>query len=1036
MKKNYYPAILRFLAQIRQTKRGLLFFTVFTLVHFAAMSQTATELVLKGTVTDETKQPLEGVTVSLKGTPTKTQTNEKGVYMMHVPGASGTLVFSFTGKQTTEVVLNGNTNIDVVLRGDVLSLEEVIAIGYGVAKKKDLSGSISAINGEEVAKRNVTQVSQALQGAMPGVMVTRSSSMPGAAGTILVRGVTTIGNSAPLVIVDGVPVNSIDDVNADDIQDISVLKDAASASIYGARAAAGVIVITTKRPKTGQLSLEYTTNTGIEKPTRRPEVVGVRRYLEMMNEFTWNDAGNNPGGDYALYTQDAVENWLTYNKTQPNKYPVTDWNALLINKSAPRQSHYLRLSAGTDKIKTQASLNYEKIKAMYDRSSYERVMSRVNNTFTINKYLSANIDFAYNYSLSENPTVNPVWDALRYAPIYAATWADGRIAEGKNGVNTYAELHHGGFNNTWANQFMGRVALHFEPLTGLQFSGVFAPNFSSTKNKRFIKEIRFYAADDPTLLAGHIGGHQTTNLYESRGDAKTFTKQLLANYRKKLHKHNFNMLAGYEDYYSFDESLRAQATNYVLSNFPYLDLASIDFMQNGGLAIETAYQSYFGRLLYDYGNKYFLQANIRYDGSSRFHRDYRWGSFPSVSVGWAISQESFMKNSRLFSHLKLRAAWGQLGNERIGNYPYQSSISYSNSFFYQGNSPVSALTAAQVAYAIRDISWETTETVNVGLDAYFLNNRLSVTADVYRKTTKDMLLELEIPDYMGFDNPQQNTGKMFTNGWDLQLGWKDRIGNVKYSVVLNASDSRSKMGYLGGIVLDGSQIIRQGSEYMEWYGYVADGIFQTQEEVNHSPKLFQSVKPGDIKYRDISGPGGIPDGIVSPEYDRVLLGGSLPRYLYSGTINADYKGFDLSVVFQGVGKQKSRLTPEMVKPFFTGWTNAPAIIDGHYWSVYNSAAQNASARFPRLSFQAGEANNYENSSFWMISGAYLRLKFISLGYTLPQRITEKAKINNVRFFVSATDLLARSRFPKGWDPEAIHNTYITSVFDFGVSIKF
>ena len=995
-----------------------------------------TGIIVRGQVTDSLAQPLPGVNVSLKDSKKGTAVDAQGNFTITVPNENSVLVFSFMGMKSREVLVGKNDELRIIMEDNSNTLQEFVAIGYGVVKKKDLTGSISTVEGDLLAKKNVTQLSQALQGTLPGVMVTRSSSEPGASASVRIRGITTIGDSSPLVIVDGVPVASMDDVKAGDIQDISVLKDAASASIYGSRAAGGVILITTKRPKSGQLSLEYNATMGFEKPTQFPEVVGVKRYLEMINEFTWNDAGNVPGGEYALYPKDAVDNWLERNKTDPNKYPVTDWVGLLIKDQAFRHSHYIGISAGTDKVKTQASVNYEKSNALYDHRSFERITSRINNTFDINSYLVASADIAYNHVENKSPIIDPVWDAQRFAPIYAATWADGRIAQGQNGSNAYAQLQDGGFDNGTNDKLNGRFSLQFKPLKGLDFTGVFAPYLYFNRGKKFVKQIPYYSADDPSLFAGYIAGNNTTSLYESRGNGRTITKQFLANYTTRLGKHNLNMLAGYEDFSSFNESLTAQAENYTLSDYPYLDQGPLDFMRNGGNAWETAYRSFFGRVLYDYDNKYFLQANIRHDGSSRFHPDYRWGSFPSISAGWALSEESFIKNLNVFSYLKIRGSWGQLGNERIGNYPYQSSIGYSTALFSQAGSVVSAVTAAQFAYAIRNITWERTETTDLGLDAYFLNNKLSITADYYKKNTKDMLLELEIPDYMGYDNPQQNTGKMHTNGWDLQIGWKDKIGALNYSVSANVSDSRTKMGNLGGIVFDGDQIIREGSEYNEWYGYKTAGLFQTAADVAASPKLYASVKPGDVKYVDISGPDGKPDGKITPDYDRVLLGGSLPRYLYGGNINLALKGFDLTLMFQGVGKQTNRLTENMVKPFFSAWTNAPAIIDGNYWSVNNTEQQNLSAKYPRLSYTAAENNNYKMSDYWLSNGAYFRMKNIVLGYTIPPRVAAKAKMKDVRIYVSATDLFSLDHLPKGWDPEMAYSSYISKTFNLGLSVKF
>ncbi|GAB3018413.1 TonB-dependent receptor [Niabella terrae] len=992
---------------------------------------------ITGKVIDEDNQPLSGVSVRLRDQDYGTVTNENGQYSLMVKSGTVTLVFSYVGMKDLELEVNElASNYEVVMEAEPLGLEEVIAIGYGTAKKKDLTGSVSTVEGADISKRNVAQLSQAIQGAIPGVMVTRSGSTPGAGATVRIRGITTIGDSDPLIIVDGVPVLSMNDVNADDIDDISVLKDAASASIYGARAAAGVILITTKRARKGQVSVEYSGNYGIEKPTRFPEVVGAQRYLEMINEFTWNDAGNVPGEEYALYSKDMVDNWVERNKTDPNQYPVTDWIGLVLKEQAPRTSHNLSVTAGGDKIRTLASLNYEKIDGLYLGKSYERVMSRLNNRITINKYISVDLDMAYNYSLDNNASVNPIESIREYAPIYAATWDDGRIAGGKSGSNIYARINYGGFEKSWRNLFTGRAALEIKPVNNLTITGVFSPQLYSTKGKAFHKQIPYYSAEDPTIFSGYIAGSATTSLEEERVDGKSFVKQLLVNYQKKLSGHRFNLLGGYEDSYTFREVLTGNGDNYVLSDYPYLDIAPLDFRTNAGNAFETSYRSFFGRLMYDFNDRYFLQANIRYDGSSRFHPDYRWGAFPSVSAGWILTNEKFFQNSGILSYLKIRGSWGQLGNERIGNYPYQSSLSFNNALLYQGSTIVSATTAAQTRYAIADISWEVTETVDLGLDAYFFNNRLMLTADYYDKRTKDMLLELEIPDYMGVDNPQQNTGIMYTKGWDLQMSWRDKINKLNYSVVLNISDSRSVMGDLGGIVLGNSQITREGSEYNEWYGYLSEGIFQNAAEVDASPKLYAAIKPGDVKYVDISGPDGVPDGKITPDYDRVLLGGSLPRYIYGGQINAAYGGFDIGIAVQGVGKKNTVMPIEMVKPFFSAWSNPPAIIDGNYWSVNNTEAQNLAARYPRLSYTAAENNNYATSDFWMMSGAYFRLKNISLGYTIPDHLTRNLAVNNIRVHVSATDLFSIDDYPRGWDPEVSSSSYISKSFNFGISVRF
>ncbi|MCS3070409.1 TonB-dependent receptor [Bacteroides thetaiotaomicron] len=345
-------------------------------------------------------------------------------------------------------------------------------------------------------------------------------------------------------------------------------------------------------------------------------------------------------------------------------------------------------------------------------------------------------------------------------------------------------------------------------------------------------------------------------------------------------------------------------------------------------------------------------------------------------------------------------------------------------------------TAAQQKYAVRDISWETTESWDIGLDANFLDNRLHFSADYYRKNTKDMLLALEIPHFIGYDNPEVNAGNMHTTGYDIEVGWRDKVGDFTYSISANLSDFTSKMGNLNGTQFLGNQVKMEGSEYNEWYGYVSDGLFLTQEDVDKSPKLNNSVKVGDIKYKDISGPDGVPDGVISPEYDRVLLGGSLPHYMFGLTFNAAYKGWDFGLTLQGVGSQKSQISAAMIEGLRDNWLNFPTILDGNYWSPKNTDEQNATAKYPRLTRTNRDAN-FCMSDYWLYNGRYIRLKNLSVGYTLPKAWTTKACMNTVRLYVSGSDLFTISNAPKGWDPEVSTEGYpITTSLIFGVSINF
>ena len=434
-----------------------------------------------------------------------------------------------------------------------------------------------------------------------------------------------------------------------------------------------------------------------------------------------------------------------------------------------------------------------------------------------------------------------------------------------------------------------------------------------------------------------------------------------------------------------------------LADYPYLSRGNLEYKTNTGNASENAYMSFFGRLTYDFKGRYLFQANARYDGSSRFHKDYRWGFFPSASFGWVLSQEPFFKSLDLsaVNFLKFRASYGSLGNEKIGNYPYQAIMDLGHVAMHNGAALESAMTAAQTSYNILDITWETTRTWNVGADATLLQNRLTLTGDYFRKETDNMLLALEIPDLIGYGNPDQNAGKMHTRGWEVQAGWNDRIGNFIYALSAHLSDYKSVMGNLSGIVFDGANIIKEGSEYNEWYGYKSAGLFQNMDDIASSALLNSNVKPGDVKYVDISGADGVPDGKISPEYDRVLLGGSLPRYQYGGNINLGYKHFDFTLTFQGIGKRTCRLTDDMVYQT-AQWHNLPKFYAENRWSEFNTPEQNETAKYPRLSQLQYKGNNFAMSDFWLFDGSYFRIKNIGLSYTVPNALLKKIDVSKMR----------------------------------------
>ena len=772
-------------------------------------------------------------------------------------------------------------------------------------------------------------------------------------------------------------------------------------------------------------------------------MVGVTRYLEMNNELMYND--NPTGGFFQVYTADQTKNWVNYNQSDPNNYPITDWKEMMLKSSAPRMTHTLTVSGGNKAVKSIASLSYDEVDGLYEGRGFQRYMFRSNNDFKINDKLNVALDVNIRHAKSKTKNYDPFNDMRKMPAIYPATWNDGRIASGKSGANPYGLLTDGGKSVSHSTQIAGKGQITFKPIKDLSLSAVISPFINYQKQKAFRLAAWYTLPDDPETIGGYLDAgslYATNKLTENRNDNWHVTSQLLANYMHNFGAHDVTLMGGFENYYMKTESLTAGRDQYELTNYPYLNIGSEDFQTNSGSGSKYTSNSFFGRLIYSYAKRYLLQANVRHDGSSRFAKNYRWGTFPSFSAGWVVSEEPFMQRAALpwLSFLKLRASWGKLGNERIGSnyYPYIALMSFGNSLFYNADGSVtSSKTARPSVLAVEDISWETTTSTDLGVDANFFDNRLHLTFDYYWKKTTDMLLAIEIPYSMGYSNPNTNAGKMSTHGYDIDLTWQDKIGDFRYSISVNFSDYLSKIDYLNNAdIISSGKIKRAGVLFNEHYGYICEGIYQTSDDVNNSAKTSSTVTVGDLKYRDISGPDGTPDGNISPEYDRVPLGNSLPRYLYGGNISASWKGVDFSMAFQGVGKQNAYLSTVQVQPLRDNYGNIPAILENKYWSPFNTDAQNANAIYPRLS-NVSKSNNYATSDFWIFNGSYFRLKNITLSYTLPQAWTNAIGINKTRLYVSGSDLFCISKFPDGWDPEMGSTSYpITTSLIFGVQVNF
>lgn len=1002
-----------------------------------------------GTVSDS-NGPLAGVMVLNKDNGKWASTDLDGNYTISEIKKGQILEFSFMGYITKKEVWNGQHPYNVLLMEDAMELEETVVIGYGSVKKKDLTGAVGVVNDKIIGQQSTSQLSQSLQGVIPGLSVTRSSSMPGASATIKVRGITTMSDSSPLILVDGMAVSSLDNVPTEDVRQITVLKDAASAAIYGARAASGVILITTKEASEGQLQIGYNGEVSVITPTEFPSYrTGVKEYMEDYNEWAWNDAGNPEGGEYAGYSKELIDNYMSNNAYDPITYPNYDWKSAILKKASMRHKHNVTMTYGNKVIKSRTSASYENADALYKGLSHERLSLRSRNTIKFSEKWSGALDFSFRQATKKDPhSGSPIKAANMYPSIYAGLYPDGRIAPGKEGSfsNTLGALLEGGNKTNVATMASAKISLSYKPVEGLDITANFTPTYSFVKTKDMQKAVPVYDAYDTDVILGYVSGYTANALSELRSDAKTFETQVIATYDKTFaKKHNFNVMAGYEDYMYTYEKLTADTNEMELSMFPYMDLANKNSLNVGGSSYQNAYRSFFGRIMYNYDNRYYLQLNARGDASSRFHKDYRWGFFPSASLGWVVTNEKFMSNVNWLNHLKLRASVGSLGNERIGSYPYQTYITFNKAIMYDsaGTSPVSTMTGAQADYAYKNIHWEKTWSWDAGIDATFLDHRLDFSADYYYKKTTDMLLAVAIPSFTGYSAPDRNAGTMNTRGWEVKLGWADSIGDFSYAVSVNLSDYKSVMGDLGGkqVFNSNGTIITEGEEYCAWYGYKASGLFQNAEEISNSALLVSSVKPGDVKYKDISGPEGTPDGIINDTHDRTVLGSSLPHYIYGGSINLGWKGISFSVLFNGVGHQLSRLTEDMVRPLESQWLPSPSVIrnsDGsrNYWSVYNTDEENLKAKYPRLSHSCGEYNNYKMSDYWLKNSAFLRVKNINLGYTFPKALISKVNLKGLRVYFNVDDPFCFDNYLKGWDPEAGASTYIARTWTFGLDLKF
>ncbi|WP_183564088.1 SusC/RagA family TonB-linked outer membrane protein [Mucilaginibacter sp. SP1R1] len=1019
--------------KLRQTLI-LLYLLLFTVVLHA---QTST---VTGTVTDNGGLPLAGVTVGIKGKKAfVTATGTTGKFTVTTANSStDVLVFSYIGFQKQEFKLNGQSNIAVTLQLGNGNLSEVVVVGYGTQKRANLTGAVSTIKADVLSDRPITDASQALSGTASGVWVNQSSGQPGSSGaTIQIRGVGTLGNSAPLVIVDGL-ISSMSNVNPSDIATITVLKDAASAAIYGSRAANGVVLIQTKKGKKGTPQFDFTTSFGSQSATDLPQqVTNSVQYMNLYNQALANQ------GQPAFFSPATISQYQA--GKDPLIYPNNDWFKMIF-KPAMINDNNLKISGGTDATQYLVSLGFLNQDGIVKNDNAKRYSALVN----LNSRITKAVDFGVNLNLIHQ-TQNQSWygnsnsmisEVMRALPMYGTYTSTGQYAGTWVNVinaqinNPYAMVDEG-LNQGIGNNMQGSGFFNVEPIKGLKWNVTGGINYGDGQGTTFNPLIYVF---NPLTGAqqNQVGnGPPSRSLTDKYNNNMRTTLYSTLSYTKTIATdHNITALLGYNQEQYNERSFQSYIEGFQTNSLTELNAGSTN-PQVAGTSAAYAIRSYFGRVNYAFKDKYLLEANARYDGSSRFASSRRWGFFPSFSAGWRVIEESFMKDQNIFSNLKLRASWGKLGNDQLvdrsGNPIYYGYIpTLSLGTIYDFNSQIAG-GVAQTILANPNITWETSTKKDAGVEMGFLQNKLSVEVDYFDEQRSNILQTLGIPWIIGnLTPPPVNLASVNNKGWEINTNYAQNIGKVKFNVGFNLTHIRNKVSDVLAPQYNGNNVIENGQPINAFYMVKALGIFKTQQEVDNSAKpATNATAPGDIKYQDISGPNGKPDGIIDAN-DRQIVGKPIPTWTYGANLSAAYHGVDLSVLLQGVGDVQSYVGGNLYFPFFNGAGITTNWV-GNTWTPTQT-----NAPLPRLLQYNAPTNNYMASSFWLQNASYTRIKNIQLGYTIPQSISEKIKLKYVRFYVNAQNPFTFTKF-QGLDPEsAVGGSQYPNmkVFTGGVTVRF
>ncbi len=1004
---------------------------------------------IAGTVTDDNGDAVIGASVSVSTNPKGgTMTDADGHFVLGDVTPGTTLNVSFIGYHNQSVpVLEGKDTYNIILHAKQNELDEVVVVGYATQRKVDLTGAVSSVSSKTLQDRPITNVTNALAGVAPGLTVTNSGgNTPGyESQTITVRGQGTLNNSAPLVVIDGMTGISLSDINPQDIESISVLKDAASSAIYGSRAANGVILVTTKHGLVSAPKLTYSGNVSFETVAKRLNLVtDYADFMEIQN------AGLVVNGQAPRFSQGKIDEWRNDAGRNPTVYPNTDWQDHIYRNPSVVQNHNLSVTGGGRRVRYNISLGYVNNPGMVYGTDYERYQLRTNLDVNIKPWLSVGTNL-FGYLDSSNPSAenaaaggDVIFGSGAFNTVPGMTLYD--PATGLyGGVQNPEEENVSNFNPyrrqwfykedfpTKTRRIVAKVYAQVQPLKGLVIRGSFSYNYWTRRIEQHLTDRNLYrfTLDGPVLLREGV-----VRTYIRRYNyADTFREsELTASYKFKVSKLDVSVLAGASQEYDKDESEHFLKYDLIDDSLTSLDAAATNGAI-GGNYTEWAMRSYFGRLNLNWDNKYLLEVNMRADGSSKFAPGQRWGYFPSVSAGWRLSQEKFLAPAAgWLDNLKLRASWGSLGNNATTSYYMYQSLFATANYVLNGNI---AGGFAQTVLSNPALSWEKTYMTNAGIDFGVLNSRLSGSIDIYSKKTKGILISLPAPLEHGTSVvPNQNAGEVLNRGFEVELNWNDRIGKVSYNVGFNLSFVDNKVTRFQGDVssINGVYKTQEGKPIDQLYVMTVDRIVRDQADLDYVQSLvdrnpdyfatYQRPELGDFLYADANGDGKLDAN------DRVEIGhGTAPRLTYGFNLGASWNGFDFSMLLQGVGHYDVYYNNQAFRFVTVMGQSLNKDITDNAWTPSNPYG----SKYPVLRNSSDSRNNIASDAF-VHNAAYLRCKNIQLGYTIPQAITRKFYVENLKIYTSIDNLFTITKFP-GLDPEVAAGVGYPAVRQYSVGLN-